>query len=135
MANSEGALVEVVVASTYGFASRPQPRLVRDKDGWRRPTIYPPESSMRAGAFRVAIDGRTVGMVPSQGRFSCKVSPGRHTIRVGFMWFLSAPVDFDEPGGSTVAFTTTVRDTFTMKGFWRLAIHPFRSLVLDRTDR
>ena len=127
--------VEVVVTSTYDFAARPQIGFRSEQDGKRRLTIYPDASSMRSGAFRVRVDGHSVGMVPSNGRFSLNVPPGHHRIRVRFKWFLSPVVHFDASAGATVAFRTTVPDTFTMRGFVRLLIHPMTALALERVSR
>ena len=124
--------VEVVVTSSYDFAARPHLRLMREPDGRRRPTIYPDAPSMTAGAFRVWLDGHPVGMVPALGRVSFKVPPRHHYIRVQFMWYRSPVIHFDVSAGDVITFNTTVSDTFKMRGFVRLLVHPFRALALDR---
>lgn len=133
VSDSSGSLRQttLVIRSTYQFAVPLKARRVPGPDGKRHMTVGF-DTQSRRGAFRIWLDGRPVGLVRPTQQTSREIAPGNHSVRVQLWWFLSPSVAFTADEGQTVTFTTTVPDTFRLRGFLRLAFHPFRSLLLER---
>jgi hypothetical protein len=128
----EGSAV-LLVRSTYDFPPPVKARFVRDSGGKRRFTADFDDSTKR-GAVRILLDGSKAGLARPKRTCSIPLAPGEHTLRVRWRWYFSAPVRIEVRARQHVEFTATVRDTFKLKGFFRLLFRPNTSLVLERVD-
>jgi hypothetical protein len=109
----------VTVTSTYAYVSK----------HWVRPK----ETSPRAGAFRIYLDRRRVGVLPALGSCTFEVPPGTHALRVQFRWFRSRRLQFDAIDDGKLELTTTIPKSFG--SFLHLIFRPFSSVMLACASR
>jgi hypothetical protein len=106
----------VTVTSRYPYVSRT--------------LIRPRKNTSAAGAFKVYVDKRLVGVVPAMETRSYSVTAGTHVLRVRFRWFMSRSLKFDVPAGESIAVATTIQHTG--RSFLRLIFRPFTAVELFR---
>jgi hypothetical protein len=87
------------------------------------------------GAFRVFLDGRAMGVAPVLGQVELPVSPGRHVVRIGQMWFRSPAVVLDVAPGSTTRLRANIPiDLPLLPRLARFLVSPSHCLVLGETQ-
>jgi hypothetical protein len=114
---SHGSQATVTIISTYNYVSK----------RWVRPK----EDSFRAGAFKIYLDGEWVETVVAQGTSTLEVSPGTHTLRIRFRWFMSKRVTFDASPSQALTFVATIPKS--MSSFLRLMFRPLSSVALSKS--
>lgn len=107
----------LVVNSVYRYESR---HLLRPK-----------LESYRAGAFRVVLDGKDEGFLPSLATRTFGVEPGTHQLRMKFHWYRSKKVTFEIGASQRIAFEVSIPRTLATA--LKLVFRPRRSLTLRQT--
>jgi hypothetical protein len=115
MAKNNSGATSMTVISAYPYVSRK----------W----VSPKKDGYRSGAFRLYIDGRSVGWLPPLGRRTVDVPVGSHTVRVRFRWFRSKRIDLRLSKGQHLEFTANIPRG--LGSFGRLVFQPGSAVTLE----
>lgn len=104
----------ITVESKYTYRSR---RLIK-----------PASTSSAAGAIKIFVDGKGIGIVPSLKAKTFSIVPGSHQIQVKFRWYASKKVTVVITDKSSLKFDVTIeREGSTLL---RLLFRPRKALSL-----
>jgi hypothetical protein len=90
----------------------------------------------RLARFHFYVDGDNVGAAsPHGGAVDVNLSPGPHTVRARFWWYLSPKVSLSLVAGESVQlFGDIPRELSIPRRMLRALLHPFNSLTLRVED-
>ena len=91
--------------------------------------VSPKKDGYRSGAFKLYVDGRSVGWLPPLGRRTLDMPVGSHTVRVRFRWFRSRRIDLRLSEGQHLEFTANIPRG--LGSFGRLVFRPGSAVTLE----